>query len=415
LSIEEDCFDDDIGNSSKARACDLKGLKFEHARQNLEELLASKENLLKLSAMISKNWSIVVEEDDSYIRIYPDAKAVCYCFHGFSFQMVCYDPRVGLNILLLDKAYDIDMRPLITSTKILQWQPGQNLQWKGVVPITTTIEGSKMCLEYHIFHNPSPTFIIIGVPLCALLRGADNDECLNMAVGHQEFLASFARAINHAAEDELEEDLLLQVMATTLEEELAPPCLDDVADYFNLAEEEAVSQDLEQEAKPETSPVELKQLPPGLQYVFLNGYSETPMINSDKLSKDETRKLVATLEKYRPVIGYSLKNLKRISSSLCTHRIPKEQDHKPIHEHQRRLNNVMREVVKKEVLKPLKARVIYPVSDNEWISPVQMVSKKGGMMVISNEKIELIPQQTVHRLPEAQQRYSKTSFPATLH
>jgi hypothetical protein len=46
--------------------------------------------------------------------------------------------------------------------------------------------------------------------------------------------------MNHTAEDELEEDLLLQVMATTLEVELAPPCLDDVADYFSLAEEEAV-------------------------------------------------------------------------------------------------------------------------------------------------------------------------------
>jgi hypothetical protein len=40
-----------------------------------------------------------------------------------------------------------------------------------------------------------------------------------MAVGHQEFLASFTRAINHAAKDELEEDLLPQVMATTLEED----------------------------------------------------------------------------------------------------------------------------------------------------------------------------------------------------
>jgi hypothetical protein len=46
--------------------------------------------------------------------------------------------------------------------------------------------------------------------------------------------------MNHTAEDELEEDLLLQVMATTLEVELAPPCLDDVADYFSLAEEVAV-------------------------------------------------------------------------------------------------------------------------------------------------------------------------------
>jgi hypothetical protein len=44
LSIEEDLFDEDIGNSSKALICDLKGLKFEPARQNLEELQASKEN-----------------------------------------------------------------------------------------------------------------------------------------------------------------------------------------------------------------------------------------------------------------------------------------------------------------------------------------------------------------------------------
>jgi hypothetical protein len=47
-------------------------------------------------------------------------------------------------------------------------------------------------------------------------------------------------------------------MATTVEEELAPPCLDDVANYFSLAEEEVEFLDLEQEVKPKTSPVELK-------------------------------------------------------------------------------------------------------------------------------------------------------------
>jgi hypothetical protein len=55
----------------------------------------------------------------------------------------------------------------------------------------------------------------------------------------------------------------------------------------------------------------------------------------------------------------------------------------------------MREVVKKEVLKPLKDRVIYPIFDREWVSKVQVVSKNSGMMVISNEKIELIPQRNV--------------------
>jgi hypothetical protein len=222
-----------------------------------------------------------MEEDDSYIQIYPDFKTICYCLQGFLFQMVCYDQRVGLNILLLGEASDIDMRPLMPSTKILQCQPGKNMHCKGVVPITTTIEGSKMCLQYHIFHHLGSTFILIGVPLRVLLRGTDNGECLNMALGHQEFLASIARAINHVAEDELEEDLLQQLMATTLEEELPPPCPYDVANYFSLIEEEAEFQDLEQEVKPETSPVELKQLPQGLQYVFLIGNRETPVIISD--------------------------------------------------------------------------------------------------------------------------------------
>jgi hypothetical protein len=78
LSIEEDCFNNDIENSSKAPTCDLKDLKFEPARQDLEEFMASKENLLELSAIISRNWSTTVEEDDGYIQIYPDYKTI-YC------------------------------------------------------------------------------------------------------------------------------------------------------------------------------------------------------------------------------------------------------------------------------------------------------------------------------------------------
>ena len=55
----------------------------------------------------------------------------------------------------------------------------------------------------------------------------------------------------------------------------------------------------------------------------------------------------------------------------------------------------MRDVVKKEVLKLLHARIIYPVPHSEWVSPVQVVPKKGGMMVVENSKNELIPQRTI--------------------
>jgi hypothetical protein len=55
----------------------------------------------------------------------------------------------------------------------------------------------------------------------------------------------------------------------------------------------------------------------------------------------------------------------------------------------------MREEVKKEVLKLLKAGVIYLFSNSEWASPVQVVPNKGGMTIIRNEKNELIPQWSV--------------------
>jgi len=55
----------------------------------------------------------------------------------------------------------------------------------------------------------------------------------------------------------------------------------------------------------------------------------------------------------------------------------------------------MREVVKNEVIKLLHAGIKYLVPHSEWVSPVQVVPKKGGMTVVTNEKNELIPQRTV--------------------
>jgi hypothetical protein len=82
LSIKEDCFDDDIGKSSKALVCNLKGLKFELAGKDLEEFMASKENLLVLSTIMSRNWSTTVELDGSYILIPKQPAVACEVFRS---------------------------------------------------------------------------------------------------------------------------------------------------------------------------------------------------------------------------------------------------------------------------------------------------------------------------------------------
>jgi hypothetical protein len=101
----------------------------------------------------------------------------------------------------------------------------------------------------------------------------------------------------------------------------------------------------------------LKPLPLGLKYAFLNNDRESLVIISDKLSKDETLWLLTVLGKHRFVFGYSLEDLKGISPALCTYRIPIDLACPPSREHQRRLKNAIREVVKKEILKLLHACV----------------------------------------------------------
>ena len=73
------------------------------------------------------------------------------------------------------------------------------------------------------------------------------------------------------------------------------------------------------------------------------------------------------------------------------HKILLEENVRSSVEHQRRLNPVMNEVVRKEVLKWLNVGFIYAISDSPWVSLVHVVPKKGGFTVIRNEKNELIP------------------------
>ena len=77
------------------------------------------------------------------------------------------------------------------------------------------------------------------------------------------------------------------------------------------------------------------------------------------------------------------------------HKILLNDNAKTFIEHQRRLNPVMKEVVRKEVLKWLNASFIYAISNSSWVSPVHVVPKKGGFTVIRNEKNELILTRTV--------------------
>jgi hypothetical protein len=126
-----------------------------------------------------------------------------------------------------------------------------------------------------------------------------------------------------------------EVMSVLPFDSLESPLEKDAKLFIEEEDDLGETIDLPTDEVPTPPPVELKPLPVGLRYAFLNGDKNTPIIISDKLSDEETSKLIAILEKHRSVFGYSLQDLKGISPTLCTHRIPIDPASTPSREPQR--------------------------------------------------------------------------------
>nr|GEX11229.1 reverse transcriptase domain-containing protein [Tanacetum cinerariifolium] len=132
--------------------------------------------------------------------------------------------------------------------------------------------------------------------------------------------------------------------------------------------------------------VELKDLPPHLEYAFLEGDDKLPVIIVKDLSVEEKTALITILKSYKRAIAWKLSHIKGIDPEFCTHKILMEKDSEP----PRRVNLKIHDVIKQEVIKLLEAGLIYPISDSPWVSPVHCVPKKGGFTVVENEDNELI-------------------------
>nr|GFB74477.1 reverse transcriptase domain-containing protein [Tanacetum cinerariifolium] len=140
---------------------------------------------------------------------------------------------------------------------------------------------------------------------------------------------------------------------------------------------------------------ELKELPPHLEYAFLEGDDKLPIIIAKDLSVEEKTALITILKSHKRAISWKLSDIKGINPEFCIHKILMEEDFEPAVQHQRRVNPKIHDVIKQEVIKLLEAGLIYPICDSPWVSPVHCIPKKGGFTVVENEDNELIPTRLV--------------------
>ncbi|GJX97440.1 reverse transcriptase domain-containing protein [Tanacetum coccineum] len=82
--------------------------------------------------------------------------------------------------------------------------------------------------------------------------------------------------------------------------------------------------------------VELKDLPPHLEYSFLEGNNKLPVIIAKDLKNKEKAALIEVLKSHKRAITWKLLDIKGIDPEFCTHKIHMEEDYKPMVQHQRR-------------------------------------------------------------------------------
>nr|GFA94600.1 reverse transcriptase domain-containing protein [Tanacetum cinerariifolium] len=147
-----------------------------------------------------------------------------------------------------------------------------------------------------------------------------------------------------------------------------PEPLSNQKDFFPILHKdlkvvEPKNQSFEEDKPPE---VELKELPPHLEYAFLGDNEKWPVIIAKDLSSNEKTALINVLKTRKKAIAWKLTDVKGIDLEFCSHKILLEEDYSPKVQSQRRVNPKIHDVIKKEVEKLLDAGLIYLISDSPW-------------------------------------------------
>ncbi|GKD27703.1 reverse transcriptase domain-containing protein, partial [Tanacetum coccineum] len=142
--------------------------------------------------------------------------------------------------------------------------------------------------------------------------------------------------------------------------------------------------------KDELPEVKLKELPPHLEYAFLEENNKLPVIISKYLSQNEKTSLINVLKNQKQAIAWKLSDIRGIDPEFCSHKILLKDDYEPSVQHQRRVNPKIHDFIKKELEKLLDAGLIYPISDSPWVSSVHCVPKIGGVVYTDHSALKYL-------------------------
>nr|GFB00817.1 hypothetical protein [Tanacetum cinerariifolium] len=161
-------------------------------------------------------------------------------------------------------------------------------------------------------------------------------------------------------------DVVSDEVSTPYYEPIISNSSQNLAPFNEIRKDLKVVEPKNQSSDDEPPEVELKELPPHLEYAFLGDNEKWPVIIAKDLNVKQKSALINVLKSRKKAIAWKLTDIKGIDPEFCSHKILLEEDFSPKVQSQRRANLKIHDVIKKEVEKLLDAGLIYPISDSPW-------------------------------------------------
>jgi len=184
-----------------------------------------------------------------------------------------YDPTVGASVMSKNLALALlGKEPFVSTKKFLKLPYGELVESCGLAQnVCVVISKVHVLFNFYIF-DIEDIDLLIGHPLMRFIDRFHSGH-LKGHIGKKLNLSiPYVGSINAKIEPKPKTDLIEEVMAATHQEASQPNLVEEAKDYIGELEIE-LDEPLElDESKPPPKPsIELKPLPPRLNYVFLNG------------------------------------------------------------------------------------------------------------------------------------------------
>ena len=352
----------------------------------MKEILSKKKKIAEEGIVnLTATCSVVIQRSLPAKMKDPGSFTIPCSIGKYEFKKALCDSGASINLMPLSVVHRLSLGELLPTAITLQMADRSMARPEGVLEDVLVKVGKfifpvdfvimKMEEDTQVLILLGRPFLATGVALIDVPKGELTlrlgDEAvhfnLNKILEEPDVDAEICMAVENSSpiSDELNSDYNLHHSINEIEMnfqylesidyELLPSSWQNIEAVLSLNEnsQEHVCSREQKAVEQETSAegLILKELPNHLKYAFLEPEKGKPIIISAALTEIEEQKLLQILRKYKEAIAWSIEDLKGISPSICMHKILLNDDAKTSIEHQRRLNPVMKEVVRKEVLK----------------------------------------------------------------